>query len=90
MHPRFVQKNRLDTIPLEEPLECKTVDGTPIKMGPIKDLVRMQMTTQGRTPMQDFLITDIGEHDIILGMSWLDEQNPLINWKEKMLSWDWA
>jgi len=90
MHPRFVQKNRLDMIPLEEPLECKTVDGTPIKMGPIKDLVRMQMTTQGRTHMQDFLITDIGEHDIILSMSWLDEQNPLINWKEKTLSWDWA
>jgi hypothetical protein len=34
-----------------------------------------------------FLITGLGNQKIILGLPWLREHNPEINWKEGTLQW---
>jgi len=34
----------------------------------------------------EFYITTLGEHDIILGMDWLQAHNPEINWVEPRLA----
>jgi len=89
MHKKFAEKNRLSMITLEQPIKVRNVDGTPNVNGDIIHMVRMELSIQGRTHMQDFLITNIAANDIILGMTWLREQNPLINWREGTLNWEW-
>ena len=37
---------------------------------------------------QKFYVTSIN-HDMILGLPWLTKYNPLINWREGTLMWDW-
>jgi hypothetical protein len=37
--------------------------------------------------MERFLITGLGNQKIILGLPWLREHNPEINWKEGTLQW---
>ena len=33
----------------------------------------------------DFLVTDLGPEDVILGLPWLREVNPTVDWKEGVL-----
>jgi len=43
---------------------------------------------QGEPEDQEFLITDIGPEDIILGLLWLRHHNPNIDWKKGTLEFD--
>ena len=38
-----------------------------------------------KTMTEWFYITTIGDQDLILGLSWLEKHNPIIDWKEKTL-----
>ena len=89
MHKNFAKRNKLTMITLESPIIVKNVDGTRNINGDITHMVRMEITIERRKHMQDFLITNIADNEIILGITWLKEQNPLINWKEATLSWNW-
>jgi len=89
MHKKFASKNKISLKALETPIICRNVDGTLNREGNITHMASMEISIQGRTHMQGFLITGIGENDIILGMAWLTEQNPCINWKEQTINWSW-
>jgi hypothetical protein len=89
MNKTFAEKNRITQIMLENPIKVRNVDGSPNIGGDITHMTKMEITIQGRKHMQHFLITNIAENDIILGITWLREQNPLINWKEGTLNWEW-
>jgi hypothetical protein len=89
MNKTFAKKNRLTQIILEHSIKVCNVDGTPNIGGDITHMTKMEITIQGKKHMQHFLITNIAENDIILGITWLREQNPLINWKEGTLNWEW-
>jgi len=43
---------------------------------------------EGEPEDQEFLITDIGPEDIILGLPWLRHHNPNIDWKKGTLKFD--
>jgi hypothetical protein len=89
MNKTFAEKNQLTQITLEDPIKVRNVDGSPNAGGDITHMTKMEITIQGKKHMQHFLITNIAENDIILGITWLREQNPLINWREGTISWDW-
>jgi hypothetical protein len=89
MNKTFAEKNHLTQIMLENPIKVRNMDGSPNIGGDITHMTKMEITIQRRKHMQHFLITNIAENDIILGITWLQEQNPLINWKEGTLNWEW-
>jgi hypothetical protein len=60
-------------------------DATENKKGLIKEYIRLPITIGDHTNYQSFLVTDIGRQDIILGMSFLREHNPEINWSANKL-----
>ena len=65
------------------------MDGTINQKGTITHKTRVTITIGDRTHPQDLLVTEIGTHNVILGILWLQEQNLLIDWKRETLTWDW-
>jgi hypothetical protein len=47
----------------------------------------LDLQVNGKTNMEQFLITGLGNQKIILGLPWLREHNLEINWKERTLQW---
>jgi hypothetical protein len=61
------------------------VDGTENKQGTIRYYMDLDLQVNGKTNTEQFLITGLGNQKIILGLPWLRENNPEINWKEGTL-----
>ena len=77
----FARKEELETKDLEEPLVVYNVDRTLNKTGTIRKYVDLPMTINGRKTTERLLVTGLGKLKIILGFPWLNEQNPVIDWK---------
>jgi hypothetical protein len=84
----FARKNQLNLEKLDNPLEVRNVDGTLNKLGTIAHQVTLKIKIDSRISDQEFYISSIN-HDMILGLPWLIEHNPVINWKDGILTWDW-
>ena len=77
----FAKKEGLKMKDLENPLTVYNVDGTLNKMGTIRKFVELPLIINGRKTMEWLLVTGLGKQRIILGFPWLNEQNPVIDWK---------
>jgi Reverse transcriptase (RNA-dependent DNA polymerase) len=66
---------------------ARNVDGTKNKQGTIRYYTDLDLQVNSKTNMERFLITGLGNQKIILGLPWLREHNPEINWKEGTLQW---
>ena len=79
--PRFVAKHHIIPHPLPREIGLRNIDGTVNKSGSIKYSCRLTVTIGGYTAEHDFLVADLGPEDLILGLPWLREVNPGIDWK---------
>src|ERR1700678_2389691 len=83
----FARNSKMDIYNLEQPMKALNVDGTENKRGTIKQYVDLTFTINGRPQTQRLLLTGLGKQKIILGFPWLQEQNPVINWKTGEFRW---
>lgn len=82
MDINYVKKQGLITTNMIKPLPVYNVDGTPNARGPITECV-WAMTKLGRkSHLVKYFVTALGDQDVILGLSWLRQYNPLVNWKK--------
>src|ERR1700678_4264630 len=77
----------MDIYNLEKPMKALNVDGTENKRGTIKQYVDLTFTINGRPQTQRLFLTGLGKQRIILGFPWLQEQNPIINWRTGEFRW---
>jgi hypothetical protein len=63
------------------------VDGTLNKRGTIRHYVDLNIEIHGRKRKERLLVTGLGKQKIILGFTWLQEANPIIDWKKGTLEW---
>ena len=77
----FTKEEGLKTKDLENPLVVYNVDGTLNKKGTIRKYVKLPITINGKKTSERLLVTGLGKLKIILGFPWLNEQNPVIDWK---------
>jgi len=56
------------------------VDGTLNEQGVIHDIVDIVMQFCNHTKQAQFTVTGLGKSQMILGLSWLQEHNPEIDW----------
>ena len=82
----FAQQEKLELKELVEPLTVYNIDGTLNKKGTIRNYVDLPMTIFRKKTNEQLLVTGLGKIKVILGFTWLNEQNPLINWKTGMVS----
>lgn len=86
INARYANAHHFTLIPLSSPFPVRNVDGSENVMGWVRhytvQLVRIY-SRDGQSYHEELIelyVTDIGDHDVILGTDWLDEHNPEIDW----------
>ena len=85
IYPAFAKKLGLTMTPLEKPKRIYNIDNTSNKAGSITHLLELKVTTKGIEKVMRFLITDIGNEDILLGYLWLATFKPKFRWKDTII-----
>ena len=70
---------------LERPRVIWNIDGTQNKAGTIKLYSDLLVKTGQHQKIMRFLVTDLGEDELVLGYPWLVAFNPRIDWKNSVL-----
>jgi hypothetical protein len=86
---RFIDKSIVNwrkARKLKTPLLVKNVDRTINKAGQITHQVWMEYTINGNTMGNWFFISSLGDQTILLGLPWLKEYNPHINWSSMIIT----
>lgn len=83
---KFVIKHRIPVRKLVTPIPVHNVDGTPNQNGTITHHAFLPLYFGDKFTMAFLLVTSLGKEDIILGLPWLKQRNPTINWKEGTIS----
>ncbi len=81
MSPAIIKRMGLGKQPLEKPQKIWNIDNTKNKDGSITHYVDLQVQTRGIHRNMRFLITNIGNEDIVLGYPWLALYEPKFSWK---------
>ena len=85
---KILKHMKIGSLRLKKPRTVWNIDGTHNKAGAITDFVDLQVRCGSKTEDMKFLVTDLGEDEIILGYPWLAAFQPDINWKESVLAED--
>ena len=81
MNRTFVEKHHIPLIPLSRHIVPRNVDGTTNESGKITHCTWAHIVFDDQQLLTRFLITNTGKHDVLLGLPWLKEHNPNIDWK---------
>ena len=85
LHRRFVEQNKVTTRKLARPIPLYNIDGTENRDGTITEVAVLDMAVGDHREKVVFVIMDIGEEDVIVGLDWLCEHNPEIDWERGSL-----
>jgi hypothetical protein len=83
---KLLKRMKIGSLQLKRPRTIWNIDGTHNKSGTIKSFVDLQVRCGSRIEEMKFLVTDLGEDEIILGYPWLAAFQLEINWKEAVLA----
>jgi hypothetical protein len=84
--PNLVETLKIPKIALPNPQNIRMLDGSIPKTGKVWHKVHLEFQCQGVPTFAEFLVCPIGSNQAILGMPWLKDQNPSINWREQTLT----
>ena len=76
----YVWNNWINMKSLAWPIPVNNVDGTPNEQGLICMVVELMLTYEGHSEWVVFAVACIGKEDMILGLPWLRQHNPEIDW----------
>src|SRR6266702_1631652 len=85
MSPAFVKRMNLGTRPLQKPRKIWNIDNTENKDGLITHYLELNIQTEGVRRDLRFLVTNIGNEDIVLGYPWLTMFEPQFNWTNAVI-----
>ena len=85
MSNRLLKRLKIGKLQLKNPRTVWNIDGTHNKSGTIRECVNLLVRVGERRHEMRFLITDLGEDEIVLGYPWLAAFQPRINWKNVTL-----
>jgi hypothetical protein len=85
-----VKSNRLPTRKLSQPIPVFNVDGTANEAGSISEVVDLIIRYDGHSERALFSVTSLGRQNMILGITWLREHNPEIDWRTGKVEMTWC
>ena len=85
---RICDKHQITTRLAEKPREIYLTDGNLSEMGPITHIAEVPMEIGGHRELATLQMANLQNHEIILGILWLIEHNPKIDWKEQKITFD--
>jgi hypothetical protein len=83
IHPRFIEVHELVTKP-REPLVVNDVNGR--LLSHVDQQAEIQMTIGGHSEMLTFDVAPLGKHNIVLGLPWLQQHDPIVQWSSGKLT----
>jgi hypothetical protein len=86
MHPAFARRMGLGLQILPNPKKIFNIDNTTNKSGMITHFLDLNVRTNGINKEMQFLVTDIGHEEILLGYPWLATFEPKFNWRSAVIS----
>ena len=72
-------------VKLKKPVKVRNIDGTENSAGQITHRIFIPYSLYGEQLTDWFYVTNLGDQRMILGMPWLEEHNPIIDWVQKSL-----
>ena len=85
MHPAFAKRMGLGLQELPKPRKIFNIDNTTNKAGSITHFLDLDVQTKGIHKQMRFLITDIGNEDLLLGYPWLATFEPRFGWRNAII-----
>ncbi|QRW07203.1 Retrotransposable element Tf2 protein [Ceratobasidium sp. AG-Ba] len=82
----FAKNNNIPLTPLVNPRTMIAIDGKELP-NKIENKTTLEVEIEGWTFDVTFFVMDLGDTDMILGLDWLQEADPDINWKTLEISW---
>jgi hypothetical protein len=76
----YLQEKCITPKTLSNPIPVYNVDGTPNNLGPIQEIANVVLRYRNHTECTQFALTHLGKSKMILGLCWLRQHNPEINW----------
>jgi predicted aspartyl protease len=86
LHKKMANAWNLRPRRLRRPIPMMNVDDSPNSGGRVTHFVDATMTILGHRTRERFYLADIGSEDLIIGVKWLKDHNPEIDWKRGKLS----
>lgn len=80
LNKHFVDKHKVTTRKLAKPIEVFNIDGTPNKVGMITEVAVLNLEDGEYKEKAVFTVTDIEPENVIIGINWLRNHNPSIDW----------
>ena len=77
----FAEQEQIETKKLSVPIPVRNIDGTLNEAGPITEVADMVLRYQNHSERMVFAVTATRGEDIILGLPWLKEHNPEVDWR---------
>ena len=82
------KKHGIKMLKAKNSREIYLADGKPSAMGPGTHLTEEPMDISNDRELATFQVANLQNHEVILGMPWLREHNPTIDWKEKKITFN--
>jgi len=81
-------KHGIKMIKAKNPWEIYLADGKTSAMGPVSHLTKVPINISSHRELATFQVANLQNHEVILGMPWLREHNPTINWNDKRITFN--
>jgi len=81
MSETFIRRMKLGKRPLQRPQKIWNIDNTANQAGDITHYTTLDIQTGGVQKTIQFLVTNIGNEDVILGYPWMAAFEPKFTWK---------
>ncbi len=86
MSENFIRRMKLGKRPLQRPRKIWNIDNTANQAGEITHYITLDIQTGGIRKTIQFLVTNIGNEDIILGYPWMAAFEPQFTWKNGVIN----
>ena len=85
IHPKLVARLGLGAQALERPRKIWNIDGTTNHAGQLTQFVDLEVRTGHKEEKMRFLVTDLGNEDLILSYPWLATFEPQFRWRDSVI-----
>jgi len=79
-------KHVITMINAKKPREVYLADGKPSTMGPVTHMTKVPMDSSSHRELATLQVANLQNDKVILGMPWLREHNPTIDWNDKRIT----
>ncbi len=86
MSEQFIRRMKLGKRPLQKPRKIWNIDNTANQAGKITHYITLDIQTRGIRKTIQFLVTNIGNEDIILGYPWMAAFEPQFTWRNGVIN----